>query len=372
MNSHYLPLTEINILHVAVPLIGDGFRNAYANSTLQHSIVVRVASGGGVGMGNVDPLPGYSSETIAQSLTALRTILVPAVQGQDAGNIHQILKLMDDALPGFLEAKAALEMACVDLLARSLDIPVHQFMGGAVVHTVRFNAWIGLTPPDQAASEASQWLAQGFKSAKIKLGGGILADRDRIRAVREAVGNGMQLRGDANANYSVQDSIALGRLLEPYALQLLEQPVAADDLAGLAKVRQSIGIPIMADEAITDHASLIAAIRADCADIVKFKVMKQGGLLKCRRMIETAAAAGLKVVIGHGFGLGINTMAEIMLASTSLDVLEGLESVGPLKMRDDIIAGKLDLSAGSLVVPDGAGFGVMMDEEKLRAYTVDQ
>src|SRR5690606_16964175 len=120
-------------------------------------------------------------------------------------------------------------------------------------------------------------------------------------------GSEMQLRGDANAGYNVKDSIALGKLLEPYEMQLLEQPVAAADLAGLAMVRRSIGIPIMADEAVTDHESLIDVIRADCADIVKLKVMKQGGILKCRRMMETASAAGLKLVIGHGFGLAINT-----------------------------------------------------------------
>lgn len=371
MNQHQLPITEIHILRVAVPLAGAGFRNAYANNTSQHSIIVRVASGGGhAGVGNIDPLPGYSSETIEQSLAALHDILLPAVQGQDAGNVHQILAIMDAALPGFLEAKAAVEMACIDLLTRSLGIPVHQFLGGAVVNRVRFNAWVGILGPDEAAREASKWLSQGFTSAKVKLGGGILADRDRIRAVREAVGDNMQLRGDANAGYSVQESIALGRLLEPYALQLLEQPVAATDLPGLAKVRQSIGIPIMADEAITDHQSLIDAIRADCADIVKLKVMKQGGLLKCRRMVETASAAGLGIVIGHGFGLGINTMAEIMLAVTSHDVLEGLESVGPLKMQDDVIVSKLDLSRAFLDLPDTPGLGVEIDEEKLRTYAV--
>lgn len=372
MKSQRLPITDIEVFRVAVPMAGEGFRNAYSNNTSQHSIVVRITSGdGAVGLGNVDPLPGYSAETIEQSLQALRHALVPALQGQDAGNINQILATMDAALPNFLEAKAALEMACLDLVSRSAGFSVHRYLGGAVVGRLRFNAWIGIVAPEQAAREAAAWQARGFKSAKVKLGGGIVADRDRIRAVREAVGSEMQLRGDANACYSVEDSIALGKLLEPYGMQLLEQPVAADDLAGLAAVRNAIGIPIMADEAVTDHQSLIDVIRADCADIVKLKVMKQGGILKCRRMIETASAAGLKVVIGHGFGLAINTMAEIMLAATSRDVLEGLESVGPLKMRDDIVLNRLDLTGGVFDLPDGAGLGMVIDEAKLAAYRVD-
>jgi muconate cycloisomerase len=178
----------------------------------------------------------------------------------------------------------------------------------------------------------------------------------------------MALRADANAGYSVDDAIALGKLLGPFDMQLLEQPVAEDDLAGMARVRQAIGIPVMADESITDHASLIDVIRADCADIVKLKVMKQGGFLKCRRMLETATAAGMKVVIGHGFGLGVNTVAEIMLAATSDNVLEGLECVGPLKTADDIVTVKLDLGCGELAVPHGPGLGVQLDDPKIREY----
>ncbi|MGO4329931.1 mandelate racemase/muconate lactonizing enzyme family protein [Cupriavidus sp. 2TAF22] len=369
MDGLHLPIRRVEVFGVAVPLVGPGFRNAYVTKTVQKSALVRLtAEDGSIGLGNIDPSPGYSVETIEQSLLAIRDQLAPLVQGADAGNPHQVMQRMNAGRAGYLDAKAAIEMACVDMLARRLDIPVHQYLGGAVVDTVRFNAWIGIVPPDEAAAEARKWFDRGFRSAKIKVGGGIEADRDRLTAVREAVGPSMALRADANAGYSVEEAIALGRLLEPIGLQLLEQPVAEDDLAGMAKVRQAIGIPVMADESITDHASLIAVIRANCADIVKLKVMKQGGFLTCRRMLETASAAGMKVVIGHGFGLGVNTAAEIMLACTSADVLEGLECVGPLKTSDDIVTHKLDISSGAAAVPAGRGLGVELDEEKVARY----
>jgi L-alanine-DL-glutamate epimerase-like enolase superfamily enzyme len=372
MQALSLPIRSVEVFGVAVPLIGPGFRNAYITKTAQRSAVVRlVAEDGSVGLGNIDPSPGYSIETIEQSLAALRGKLAPLVTGLDAGNPHRLVASMDAALPGFLDAKAAIEMAAVDLLARRLGIPVHQYLGGTVVDTVRFNAWIGILPPDEAAAEARKWFDRGFRSAKIKVGGGIDADRERVRAVREAVGPTMALRADANAGYSVDDAIALGKLLEPFDMQLLEQPVADLDLEGMAEVRQAIGIPVMADESITDYASLIAVIRADCADIVKLKVMKQGGFLRCRRMLETAAAAGMRVVIGHGFGLGVNTVAEIMLASTSHAVLEGLECVGPMKTSDDIVTRRLDLGAGWIALPEGPGLGVELDEEKMRRYHFD-
>jgi L-alanine-DL-glutamate epimerase-like enolase superfamily enzyme len=367
-----LPIVRVEVFGVAIPLVGPGFRNAYLTKKSQKSAVVRLtAADGSIGLGNIDPSPGYSLESIEQSLEALRERLSQVVHGLDAGNPHRVVEAMDAALPGFLDAKAALEMACVDLTARRLGIPVYQYLGGALVDRLRFNAWIGIVPPEEAAAEARKWFERGFRSAKIKVGGDLAADRERVGAVREAVGPEMRLRVDANAGYSVEDGIALGKLLEPFELQLLEQPVAADNLAGMAKVRRAIGIPVMADESIVDHESLIAVIRADCADIVKLKVMKQGGFLKCRRMLETASAAGLGVIIGHGFGLGINTVAEIMLAATSRNVLDGLECVGPLKTADDIVTAKLDLSSGELALPSGPGLGVKLDEQKIQRYRID-
>ncbi|MHB8726229.1 MAG: mandelate racemase/muconate lactonizing enzyme family protein [Casimicrobiaceae bacterium] len=364
-----LTIDRVEVYGVSVPLVGAGFRNAYVTKTAQRSAVVKLsAADGSVGLGNIDPSPGYSVETIDQSLLALRDRLAPRVIGLDAGNPHAIVGAMNETLAGYLDAKAAIEMASVDMLSRRLGIPVHQYLGGAVSTELHFNAWVGIVPPDEAAAEARKWFDRGFRSAKVKVGGGIRADRDRLSAVREAVGDAMQLRADANAGYSVDDAIALGKLLEPLNLQLLEQPVADDDLNGMARVRRAIGIPVMADESITDYPSLINAIRADCADIVKLKVMKQGGFLQCRRMLETASAAGMRVVIGHGFGLGINTMAEIMLAATSDAVLQGLECVGPLKTADDIVTNKLDLGHGRMDLPGGSGLGVELDAERLERY----
>lgn len=364
-----MKIERVEIFGVTVPLVGE-FKMAYQSESIQKSAIVRItASDGTVGLGNVDPVAGYSEESIEQTLAALETVFGPLVVGLDPSNIHRLLGKIDAAAPNFLDAKAAIEMACVDLTARSLGIPVHTYLGGAVRDTLHFNAWIGILPPDKAAAETAGWQKRGFRSAKIKVGGGIEADRDRVRAVREAVGPDFAIRIDANAGYDADTSIRLARLLAPFDLQLFEQPVPADDIAGMVRVRrESAGIPIMADESVLDHASLIRIIQAGAADIVKVKIMKQGGLFNTRRMISTAQAAGIRCVLGHGFGLGVNTMAEIMLASTSLNVMDGLESVGPLKTKDDIVTRKLDLNSGSLALPPGPGLGVALDEAKLARY----
>lgn len=369
-----MKIERVEVFGVAMPLVGE-YKNAYLSKTVQKSAIVRItATGGVVGLGNIDPTPGYSKEEITDHLAVLRSKFAPMLVGMDAANIHAILAKIEPAVKGYLDSKAAIEMACVDLAARAGGMSVHAYLGGAVKERLLFNAWIGILPPDEAAKETLGWKEKGFRSAKIKVGGGIEADRDRVKAVRAAVGPEFHIRIDANAGYDADTSIKLAKMVAECNLQHFEQPVPDHDLAGMARVRKeanAVGIPVMADESVLDHASLIRIIRMDAADIVKVKVMKQGGFINTRRMIATAEAAGIRCVVGHGFGLGVNTMAEIMLAATSANVVDGLECVGPLKTADDIVTRKLDLSSGSIALPEGPGMGVTLDDAKLDKYRFD-
>ncbi|HZN25908.1 MAG TPA: mandelate racemase/muconate lactonizing enzyme family protein [Burkholderiales bacterium] len=369
-----LRIERFEVFGVAMPLVGE-YKNAYLSKTVVKSAVVRItATGGATGCGSIEPTPGYSKESVEQSITVIENRFARLVTGLDPTNVHRILEKIEPAVSGYLDAKAAVEMACVDLTAQVAGIPVHTYLGGAVKERVLFNAWIGILPPDEAAKETLEWKQKGFRSAKIKVGGNIEADAARVKAIREAVGSEFELRIDANAGYDADTSIKLARMVAPHRLQLFEQPVPDHDIAGMARVRReanAMGLAIMADESVLDHASLIRIIKADAADIVKVKVMKQGGMLNTRRMIATAEAAGIRCVVGHGFGLGPNTMSEIMLAATSNNVVDGLECVGPLKTVDDVVTRKLDLSTGSLALPQAPGLGVKLDDAKLRQYRLD-
>jgi muconate cycloisomerase len=175
----------------------------------------------------------------------------------------------------------------------------------------------------------------------------------------------MTLRVDANEAYTVEDAIRLGRVLSPFDISLFEQPVSRHDLEGMAKVRKAVDIPVMADEALLGPETLIEVIRKDAADIVKVKVMKQGGIFRTAHMIQMAEAAGLKCVIGHGFGLAINTLAEIHVAASCRNILDGCEFVGPLKIQKDIVARRLLMEGGKVKVPHDNGLGTEIDEAKL-------
>jgi len=309
--------------------------------------------------------PPYTAADLA---VAIRERIAPAIVGQDPTNLNRLVEVLDGLTSTQPGARAAVEMACVELASRIQGVPLYTYLGGAVAASVQFNGWIGELPPGEAAAEGLRWQKAGFRSAKIKVGSGVEADANRVAAVREAVGSAMKLRIDANMQYDAETSLRLCRMVRQYDLQLFEQPVPQKDLAGMARVRREGGIPVIADESVSDHASLIAVIKADAADFVKFGVKQAGGILKSARMLATAEAAGLPVVIGHGFGLDPSTLAEIMLAASSRNVLPGLECVGPLKVVDTITTTRLDISSGSLPLPDGPGLGLKLDDSKLEQY----
>lgn len=354
---------------VEVPLVAP-VQGVHGTTAVQRSVLVRVTADDGLeGWGNVDPTPGYS-EVTADDIHDAVARLAPALVGADPFNLHRALAIMDAREPHGFEAKAAIEMALLDLKGRALGVPVHSLLGGALTREVPLNAWIGTVAPAQAAREATEWLRRGFATAKIKVSGSGEVGVARVAAVRAAVGDRMALRVDFNESLARAEAASFIRRLEPYGLTLAEQPLPRTDIAGLAEVRRDIAVPLMADESVTSPASLMEIIRWEAADIVKVKVMKQGGLVRTQQMIECAAAAGLRVVVGHGFGLTLSTLAEAAVAATSGAVLPGCEAVGPLKMAGDVVGDPVKLRDGAIHLSDAPGLGATIDPDALERFRI--
>ncbi|MBT5110068.1 MAG: mandelate racemase/muconate lactonizing enzyme family protein [Rhodospirillaceae bacterium] len=364
-------ISQVDVFNVGMPLV-DTFTSGGVSKNITKCVVVRVtATDGAAGISSIDPSSKAVSPNTAPELTvAIQKLVGPALIGEDPGNVNRIVELASKLAPTQPGASAGVELACVDLICRRMGVALHDYLGGAVLDRVLFNGWVGELPADEAAVEAKRWQDAGFKSLKIKVGNEVDKDSNRVAAVRDAVGSDMKLRMDANQQCNVSQALALCHAVKSCDMQLFEQPTPKDDLEGLAQVRKEGGLPIMADESISDHQSLIRVIKADCADFVKFGIKQAGGLLSSARMLATAEAAGLPVVLGHGFGLDLSTMAEIMLGATSRNVVPGLECVGPLKVVDTVAATRLDISRGSIPLPSGPGLGIDLDDEKLAQYTV--
>jgi L-alanine-DL-glutamate epimerase-like enolase superfamily enzyme len=366
-------ISKVEVFGVAMPLVGTFTSGGLAKSATK-GVVVRVTdSDGAYGISSIDPASKAASPNTAPELTAvMRDKIGPELIGEDAVNINRIVAMATALAPQQPSAVAGIEMACIELICRRQGIAMYDYVGGAVHDRILFNGWVGELPAEEAAAEARQFVDSGFESMKIKVGSGVEKDAERVQAVRAEVGSGIQLRMDANMQYDVKGALELCAEVKSCNMQFFEQPIPKEDLEGLAKVRREGGLAIMADEAISDHASLIRVIKADCADYVKFGIRQAGGMLSSARMAATAEAAGLPVVMGHGFGLDLSTMAEIMLGASSKNFLPGLECVGPLKVVDTVATTRLDITKGSIPLPSGPGLGIELDESKLQQYDLDE
>src|SRR5256885_15061524 len=200
---------------VEVPL-KSAVHGVQGPTAVQRSVLVRVTTdGGGEGWGNVDPTPGYSLVSATDIHDAVAR-LAPILIGADPFNLHRALALMDRETAEGFEAKAAIEMALLDVKGRALGLPVHSLLGGALTPEVTLNAWIGTVAPEQAAREAGEWLRRGFTTAKIKISGAGDEGIARGAAVRAAVGDRLALPVDFHESLALPRSVACLPHLQPY------------------------------------------------------------------------------------------------------------------------------------------------------------
>ena len=361
---------NIETFKIGMPLTKT-FTSGNKAKNVTRCLVIRItANDGSFGVSSVDPSSRAVFPDTAEALDGtIQKHLVPILLGEDPTNIHRILNLIEAKTNKQLGARAGIELACIDLTCRLMEISLCQYLGGSINDTVFFNGWVGELPPDEAIVEALEWQNRGFRSMKIKVGSDIEQDIARINAVHQAVDPGIKLRIDANEQYTVKDAKLICDTVKNCDLELFEQPVHRDNLEGLLEIRKKSEIPIMADESVGDHKSLMRVIKADCADLVKFGLTQAGGVTAASKMIASAEAANLQVIVGHGFGLSLSTMAEIMLGATSNNILPGLECVGPLKVTDTVTNEQLDISKGEISIGANFGIGMTLDESKLEKYS---
>jgi len=169
----------------------------------------------------------------------------------------------------------------------------------------------------------------------------------------------------------VQAAIKLARALEPFELDHFEQPLAADCIEGMARVREAIDIPLMADESVHSLRDAIAVVQAGAADIVKLKMAKNGGYQKCREIISVCISAGIGVELGNGLQTSAASLHELSLACSHSLVQPAGEFTGPDKLVSDILKQPMQIVNGEAILPTGAGIGSDLDYETFNACRVD-
>ena len=347
-----------------------GFATSRGGIANREGLILRLHTDSGVvGLGEAAPITQRGGGTVGEALAVLNEV-GPALLGRQLDEVPSMLDEMGRADGAVAAVRCALDVAVFDATARAAGISVAESLAGDINRSIAVNATIGAESPERAAAQAAVARESGFPCVKLKVGAArsVEEERRRVAAVREALGPVIRLRIDANGAWGVEQAIRTIRELEGYALEMVEQPVAAGDLAGLARVRAAAGVPIAADEDVTDVKAAERVLEAGAADVLVVKPMVVGGLRPGRRVIELAARAGAGAVVTTALEAGVGVAAALHLAATLPPGSPacGL-ATGPL-LAADMIGRPLVARRGRMELPDGPGLGVELDEGQLARY----
>lgn len=321
----------------------------------------------------------YYGETPQTARTMILDVLWPAVEGMSPLEPHPLHVAMDRAAKGNPYAKAALDIASYDLAGKALGVPVHGLLGGAVRDRVEVCHSLGIMDDDPACDEAERAVSEGVRTIKVKTG--IEPERDvrLVRALRERLGDDIALRVDANEGYrSVTEAIRVTQQqIDEGGIFLCEQPVA--DPAGLAEVARRVSVPVMADESAWTTHDIIELSQLGPIETFSLYVTKPGGLFRALQQSVVAQTLGLTSDIGGSIEMGIGNAANLHLGAAAPTAV--LPSVCPVTRpagtadgiagnyyTDDLVTQPFEFVDGTLLVPQGPGLGIEVDEEKVRAY----
>jgi muconate cycloisomerase len=333
------------------------------------NVLVRIeADDGIVGWGEAAAAPTMTGETV-ESMMAAIAYLKPAVEDRPAEDIATTCLAMRCRMYANHAAKAAIEMALHDLVGRATNKPVHALLGGKQRSRMTVLGVIGSGELGCDLREAERKKAQGFAAYKIKVG--IAAppvDAERTRRICALLGPGALISADANQGWSSEQAIQYARAVSGCGLAFFEQPVPADDVAGMAAVAAASDIAIAADESIHSPADLRRLHELHAAQGGSLKTIKLGGLRAVIEAGRLCAQLGLKVNIAAKTGESSIACAGAMHIAAALPQIAWGLTLSAEGLADDVTAQPIRVEGGHVGIGDAPGLGIEVDEDKVQRY----
>lgn len=319
-------------------------------------------------------------------------LLTPLLLGRDPRDIAGLWEQMFAQLRrwghsrGFvLEAMSGVDTALWDLLARNAGEPLYRSLRGAGRDPVAcYASKVYLTDIKRMATEAAAMTRRGFRAIKVQIGrtealGGLRADVESVRAIRESVGPDVAIMLDANGAYDAATAIRLGRQLEPFDITWLEEPVPPDDISGYELVRRGQAVPLAAGESEFGIFGFRDLIERRAVDVLQPEIARIGGFTAALRLGALAYAYNLRIAPHTGFSAGVAHLATLHLAAAvpnfmtyeyMLPELLSADGYTENPLRDIFTAPFPEPREGALDLPQGPGLGLEVDWKRVGAFEV--
>jgi len=350
----------------------SGSRRTSADDTLiLDNIIVKIHTDEGVtGIGAAAPDIGFFGEPWESVKLIIDNYMGPRITGMDPYKREQILYAVTRT-GGWhnVLATSGIDLALHDLLGKAMNTSVCNLLGGCHQDKILLSTEVPRGVPEKMAEHSVEYYEQGVRGFKAKVGSDPVRDALSLKAMREALGDKVSLRADANQGYNPKEAIKMCTLSQKYDvnLELLEQPTKKWDLDGMARITKTVDVPIEADESAFSLFDVMRIIKKGAADVINAKVAKAGGFYGVKKWAAVAESAGLETVVGTEWGIGSQIAAKLHLGGSTKNIHPVIEFT-EIMIHDTLLPESLELKDGYLDVPTGPGLGLELDPEKIEKY----
>lgn len=359
-----LRIRQIELYKLSIPLI-EPFITSLGRDDHAENVLVKIITEEGItGFGECSPYMPINGESI-DTCYAVGQYFAKLLKGKNALAIGECILAMDKLIYGNTSIKSAFDMALYDIASQNAGLPLYKFLGGSNDKTIITDYTVSIGDPQKMAEDAVKIKAQGYPAIKIKLGNNGELDVMRIKAIREAVGNEIPLRIDANQGWSSDEAIQTLQALGKYDIQHCEEPIARWNFMQLPRVKRESPIPIMADECCGDDHDAERLIQLNACDYFNIKLGKSGGIFKALKMVKLAEQANIHLQVGAMLEsrLAMTAFAHFSLCSP---MIEHFDFDTCLMFSEDPVSGGIVYEKNGVVkVPEVAGLGAKIDENWL-------
>ncbi|WP_432403516.1 mandelate racemase/muconate lactonizing enzyme family protein [Wukongibacter sp. M2B1] len=356
-------IKDIEVKVVELPLKKQWKISLYAAKTRGHAVVRILTEDGITGYGEASPAPAFMGETADTIKLVIDKYLKPILIGKNVFDIDLIHEKMNSAIYGNYAAKSTIDIALYDVMGKTLGVPVYKLLGGKYRSEIDLSWVVGMQDLENSIEEAKEKLKEGYKTLKVKVGNTPEIDYKLVKDIRNAVGEGVPIRLDANQGYDYRTAVDVFRRIEEFGLESIEQPVERWDIEGMKYVKSQLETPIMADESVSSLHDVNRIIKERAADIVNIKVGKVGGLTIAKKIAQALEISGFTATAGSNLEVGIGSAASIHFVASSkvVNMPNDLLLGGPLH-KYDLIKNEFEIKDGRVICPDKPGLGIEVDE----------
>lgn len=366
-----MKITRVEAIPFAIPY-RKPLRFASGEVHVAEHVLVRVHTDDGVvGIAEAPPRPFTYGETQASVVAVIERIFAPQVVGLSLAE-REVMAARLSRTVGNPAAKAALDMAVWDALGRTLGVQVTELLGG-YTDRMRVSHMLGFDEPAAMVAEAERMrAAHGITTFKVKVGRRPVGlDVAVVRALREELGDDIDLYVDGNRGWTASESAAAMREMAGLGLLFAEELCPADDVLGRRWLVSQLDVPFIADESAVTPADVTREVLGGSATAISIKVARTG-FTYSQRVHHLAEGIGLEVVMGNQIDGQIGSICTVAFgASYRLTSRRAGELSNFLDMSDDLLTEPLEIHDGELTIRPGAGLGVEIDPDKLAHYRQD-